>query len=228
MKLSSPTLSPPMVNASSALGDGLGRVGIAHQLLALLDHGLGQRLGEDALRQHELVRRAHPGLSGLIAGDQGHAHLKSRPGMGRQVLGGTPVDVLCVGARQLQRHDRRLEQGIGLILGVCVLAGRSRAARVLGADGNGSGGALGDRRCGDARPASLALGESEFRLGIGDAMIVVGAVDEAQGAARGGGRVAHQADGRRLVLDQVEAPLGDRLLRRCCTSALPGLVQRRG
>ena len=165
------------------VGDGLGCVGVAHQLLALLDHRLGQRLGEIPLRQHEFIRHALAHLPRLVAGDQRHEHFQSGPRMGGEVLGGLAVDPLGVGPRQLQRHHRRLEQGIGVELG----------------------GRLGRHR---REIALLALAEREARLGARHAIVVVGPIHQTQGTARRGGRRAHQIDAGHLVLDQLEPPFG--------------------
>ena len=62
--------SPPMVSASMARATLLDAVPLAHELLALLDHGFRQRLGEFALRQDEFVGLAGAGLPGLVAREQ--------------------------------------------------------------------------------------------------------------------------------------------------------------
>ncbi len=75
-ELSGIARSPPMVKASSAMATLARRIPLAHELLALLDHGLGERLGEFALGQNEFVGLAQAGLPGLIARRERHAHLQ--------------------------------------------------------------------------------------------------------------------------------------------------------
>ena len=103
--------------------------------------------------------------------------------MGGEVLSGAAVSPLGIGVRQLQRHHRGLEQGVGLDLG----AG-------LGGEGR--------------KVSRLTLTQRKVGFGACHAVIVVGAEDEAQGPPRGGGRIAHQADGGGFVLDQLEPPFG--------------------
>ena len=110
--------------------------------------------------------------------------------MGGEVLGGASVDLLGIGVRQLQRHHRRLLQGIRLG------AGPAYRCPVCG-------------RCNET--PSLAFRQLELRLGARHPMIVIGAVDEAKRAAGCRRGIAHQADMGARVRDQVEAPFGHRV-----------------
>src|ERR1700693_3475558 len=78
--------------------------GIERKLAPLLDDGAGEQVGERALRQPELVRRAGALVVGLVAGDERHRHLGAGPGMVAQVLGGLADAVLDPRLRQRQRH----------------------------------------------------------------------------------------------------------------------------
>src|SRR5262249_21772684 len=75
-------------------GHDVGRSRIAHELLALLDYRLGERLGEFALWHNELVRRTIALLACLVTRDERHAHLEPSPRMGRQILRSASVDTL--------------------------------------------------------------------------------------------------------------------------------------
>lgn len=164
----------------------LAEIPLAHELLALLDHRLGKRLGEFALGQDEFVGLTQAGLLRLIARGKGHAHFEAGPGMGGQVLRGLAFDQLGIDLGQLQRHERSFEQGIGLLLAAVEL--RSLRRQTSGFFG------IGQRKAG---------------LGARHAMIVGGAEAQAERAARRGGRVAHESNLRHAVLDEVEAPFGD-------------------
>ena len=92
---------------------------LADEFLALLDHRLGERLGEGALRQHELIRLALALCSAWSRAIRVMRHPQPGPGMRGEILRGAAVDLLGVGARQLQLHDRRAEQrlvGLGQIV----------------------------------------------------------------------------------------------------------------
>ena len=88
-------------------GDPARRILLAHELLALLDHGSGERLGEIPLRQDEFVRLAQARLTGLVARGEYHTHLQASPGMRGQVLRCLALHLLHIDLRQLQRHQRR-------------------------------------------------------------------------------------------------------------------------
>ena len=91
---------------------------------------------------------------------------------------------------------------------------RGNCSGITGGSSSGSASSLAAASARHRREiAFLAFAQREAGLGAGHAVIVVGAEHQAQGAARRGGRGAHQIDGRRFVLDQLEPPFGHGLRR---------------
>jgi hypothetical protein len=97
----------------SSVTDERGRVGVHRQPAALLDHRLGERVGEASRRQRHLHRRAPSLLLGLVARDQGHLHPGARPRMGGEVADRLAGAVAGAQLRQRKRQLRRLEQRPG-------------------------------------------------------------------------------------------------------------------
>ena len=77
------------------------------QTAPLLDDGARQRLAEAPLGQHQLDRRAAPGLAGEVLGDERQLDVHAGPGMIADLVEALPFGLLGVGARQPQRQRRR-------------------------------------------------------------------------------------------------------------------------
>ena len=167
-------------------GDGAGHLRPVARVLGqpapLLDDGARQRLAEAPLGQHQLDRRAAPGLAGKVLGDERQLDLHARPGMVADLVEALPFGLLGIGARQPQRQRRR------------PLVRRARALLGAGPRPGGRGLVL-------LRPHAL-----DAALGGDDAVVVLDLEEQLQRAARALLGVLGDGDLGRVVGDHLERP----------------------